>query len=178
MLSTSSTATSGNQKYSPSLHFKGSGWGTTGAAAQSVDWAIYNVPVQGTAPTSTLNFDFSVNGGGYSNKMTLNSAGNLTTTYMSASRFYPNGSKTTINGSTSGSADFGEDFGGTGFKIVTIKLNALNGTASWTYSVAFTSTPLLMTSDGLTSSSIVSKSTTAVTVTGTTTSGMLILIGY
>ena len=79
ILKTTSTATSGNQKYSPSLHFESSGYGTTGAAAQLVDWIAYVVPVQGTsAPTATLNLDFSVNGGAYANRYTFSSAGALT----------------------------------------------------------------------------------------------------
>jgi hypothetical protein len=78
VLQTSATATVGAQKYSPALHFKGSGWGTTGGAAQSVDWRIEMAPVQGTtAPNARLGYASSVNEGAYEDKFLFeNSAGN------------------------------------------------------------------------------------------------------
>lgn len=63
-----STAAANNaQQISPSLHLSGQGWKTTAtAASQSVDWAIYNLPVQGAAnPSTNLMFTSSINAGGY-----------------------------------------------------------------------------------------------------------------
>jgi hypothetical protein len=71
VLQTSATATVGAQKYSPALHFKGSGWGTTGGAAQSVDWRIENVPVQGANPSANLVLSASLNGGAYATRATF-----------------------------------------------------------------------------------------------------------
>lgn len=79
LLKNPATASSGNQMYSPALHFQGAGWKTTAtAASQSVDWKVEAQPVQGsTNPTATLAFGWSVNGGAYSsnNAVTFTSAG-------------------------------------------------------------------------------------------------------
>lgn len=68
-LATTQTATAGNQKFSPALHFQGSGWKTNAtAAAQSCDWLIETEPVENAAaPTNYLVFKQSVNGAAYSN---------------------------------------------------------------------------------------------------------------
>lgn len=74
-------ASSGNQQYSPVIHWKGQGWQTTTPASQTIDWLAYAIPVQGAAnPSSTLVFQSQVNGGGYANEMTLSSAGVFTAT--------------------------------------------------------------------------------------------------
>lgn len=70
-------ATVGAQKVSPGLNIGSNGWGTTGASSQSVNWRFWSQPVQSTVPTGTLNLDFSVAGGAYTNKLNLTSAGNL-----------------------------------------------------------------------------------------------------
>lgn len=79
VMSDSTTASSGNQMYSPSFTLEGQGWKTTAtAASQSVRFRQAVVPIQGTtAPTGNLNFDISVNGAGYSNGMVLSSSGFL-----------------------------------------------------------------------------------------------------
>jgi hypothetical protein len=69
-------ATTGNQQYSPSIHWQGQGYATTPAASQAVDWLAYEIPVQGAAnPTSELMFASQVNGGGYTPQMYITSAG-------------------------------------------------------------------------------------------------------
>ena len=77
--SNATAATSGNQQYSPAVRLTGQGWKTTAtAASQAVDFRLYLVPVQGTAnPTSTLSFDFAVNGGAFTQRLALTSAGQL-----------------------------------------------------------------------------------------------------
>jgi hypothetical protein len=76
VLATTATATAGNQKYSPRLRLRGSGWKTDAtAAAQAADWIIENQPVQGSAsPTGKMMFSFSANDGAYTNKMYLDSS--------------------------------------------------------------------------------------------------------
>lgn len=78
------TAAANNaQQVCPNIDIGGQGWGTTGSASQAVNWRINCLPVQGAAnPTVTLQFQTSVNGGAFSNSMTLS----------------PNGALTTING--------------------------------------------------------------------------------
>lgn len=79
-LATTTAATVGAQKYSPRIRWTGSGWKTNAtAAAQAVDGAVELIPVQGAAaPTAKLSFSFQINGGGYSEKASVNSNGTVT----------------------------------------------------------------------------------------------------
>jgi hypothetical protein len=79
VMSNGTPATAGNQRYSPRLHMTGQGWKTNATAgSQPVDAIQELRPVQGTAnPSSTLAWAFAVNGGGYTDRMTLTSGGNL-----------------------------------------------------------------------------------------------------
>jgi hypothetical protein len=73
-------AAAGAQQISPALRFSGFGWKTDAtAASQAVDFRAYVLPVQGAAaPTGNLIFQSSINGGAYSDLLTLTSAGNGT----------------------------------------------------------------------------------------------------
>lgn len=87
--------------------------------------------------------------------------------------FYP------VTGSLSGSAYFTMPFRGNGsFKKVVIRLNTLNGAASWTFPIAFSYTPVVINTTGLSSSKITTLTTTGVTVTGLNDSGYLTIEGY
>jgi hypothetical protein len=86
--------------------------------------------------------------------------------------------QTTISGSSSGSAIFSEPDLGPSEKKAIIYCNALTGTASYTFPVAFTNTPVVVTTSGPAASVVTSLSTTAVTVTGSGTTGPILVEGY
>lgn len=87
-------------------------------------------------------------------------------------------SQTTVSCSTSGSAIFSQPEQGASDKKVLIHLAACLGTASYTYPTAFTNTPSVYASNNVVASIASSVSTSAVTVTGTTSTGSLILEDY
>jgi parallel beta-helix repeat protein len=77
-------AAAGAQQISPRLRFTGQGWKTAAtASSQTVDFVVEALPVQGTAnPSVTLNFSSQVNGGGYTQRASLTSAGLFTATSL------------------------------------------------------------------------------------------------
>lgn len=88
------------------------------------------------------------------------------------------GATTVVNGSTGGSVTYAMPAITDSLKIVIAKPNALTGTASYTFPSSFSGTPIIMTSNGLASSIVTSLSTTAMTITGATTTGTIILMGF
>jgi hypothetical protein len=102
----------------------------------------------------------------------------LTPNILTRGSVDPQSYQTVVSGSTSGSAMFSQPFQGTAFKKVVIYCNALTGTASYTYPVAFAYTPIIVTTNGLASSVVTSRTATAVTVTGSSSTGYLILEGF
>lgn len=86
--------------------------------------------------------------------------------------------QTTLNGATSGTAQFSQPIAGpttSSLKLVTIYCNVLLGaTTTYSFPVAFTNTPMVLG----TLSGIAAVTTTGVTLTGTTSTGNIIIIGY
>jgi len=79
---TNTTAAADNaQQMSPLLRWMGQGWASTGAASQTDSFAAHLLPVQGsTTSSANLIFSSSINGSAYTPRLTLTSAGALTTT--------------------------------------------------------------------------------------------------
>ena len=85
---------------------------------------------------------------------------------------------TSVNGSSSGTAVFTQNFQGVGtaqWKRVMVQVSALSGTASYTYYTPFTTTPVVtFATAGITASAL---TTTATTISATGQSGYIIIEG-
>jgi hypothetical protein len=86
--------------------------------------------------------------------------------------------QTTVNASTSGSVVFSEPMQGGSLKMVVAYCNNSTGTASFTFPTAFTNAPAVVSTSGPAASVVTSLSASAITVTGSSTTGPLVLIGY
>lgn len=86
ILNNTTAASSGNQQMSPPIVWRGQGWKTTAtAASQSVDFRVDILPVQGTtAPTGIWNLKSSINGGAFTDIMTVSSSGSIIHTQTGA----------------------------------------------------------------------------------------------
>lgn len=123
--------------------------------------------------TLTGNFicgTFSCDTGG----ITSDGNGNLTTTSLLTGVVKNSAAQTTVNGSTSGTAKFSQPEQGSSYKVCIIYASVLVGTASYTFPTAFTNTPMVLG----TLSGIAAVTTTSITLTGTTSTGNIIVIGY
>ncbi|HTH93413.1 MAG TPA: tail fiber domain-containing protein [Candidatus Paceibacterota bacterium] len=80
-LQNTTNATAGAQvQYSTRLRFQGSLWNTTSTSANAANWIEESRGSSGAAPVGLLAFASSLNGGAYSDQLTLNSSGLLTVT--------------------------------------------------------------------------------------------------
>lgn len=113
------------------------------------------------------------NGGSFTSKFRVSDAGNVT----QAGSLAINQSPTAVSCSTSGTANFNETQQGSAFKMVVVTLSAALGTASYTYATAFTNTPVILTTSGLSASLVTTNGTLSITITGATSTGTLILMG-
>ena len=135
----------------------------------------YNTQAQADQQTNQIVIGYNTVGNG-SNTTTIGN-NSTTQTYiygaMSSAEV-----QTSVSGSTSGSAAFSEPWIGAFNKRVVVYLNALNGTASYTFPTSFTNIPQIITTNGPAAAIVTSLSTTAMTCTGATTTGFIILEGY
>jgi len=86
--------------------------------------------------------------------------------------------QTSVNGSTSGNATFCQVQTGTADKKVMIYCSALVGTASYTFPTPFSHVPAVLITNGPANTVVTALSNSAVTVTGSTTTGFVILEGF
>lgn len=85
--------------------------------------------------------------------------------------------QTTVNCSTSGNVVFSQPQKGSSVKMVVAKAASCLGTASYTFPTAFGSTPVTRTTSGPAASVVTSLSTSAMTITGATTTGPIFIDG-
>lgn len=75
---TTASTVSVTLQYSPALNFAGTAWNTTAVASQVVNFRIYNLTQTGSSIGGLLAIDASLNGGAYSNAITISNAGGIT----------------------------------------------------------------------------------------------------
>ncbi len=74
LITDTTTASNGNQQYSPSIQLTGQSW--SGAASQAIDFRIYNKTLQGGS--SNLVIESQQNGGGFGNQYLFDNFGDAT----------------------------------------------------------------------------------------------------
>lgn len=145
----------------------------SGTIAGSVALGVGAI-ISSTLPTIMLGSGTAVLDGG----LNIGLGGTPRALLDSAGSLYCSATQTIVGGSTSGAAAFSQPFRGSSYKKVVVYCASLLGTASYTFPTAFNHTPQIMTTNGPAAGVVTSLSTSAMTVTGATTLGIIILEGF
>ncbi len=87
-------------------------------------------------------------------------------------------SQTTVQGSEAGNVVFSQPFIGATYKKIMIYCNSLQGTATYIFPNSFINIPIVLNTSGLSMVLITDLSTYSLTVTGSNSTGFLIVEGY
>jgi hypothetical protein len=88
-----------------------------------------------------------------------------------------NAAQTSANGGTSGTALFSQPFQGTSFSLVLIYCQNLVGAASYTFPSAFKNVPGAISTNQVSNAIVTTLTTTGVTISGTNSTGFLVIVG-
>lgn len=172
---TANTATSSANYGSSFFQIQGSFW--AGSFAASDTWIFFSTLGTGANPTTTLNIRYNGGNNGpavlalgtvYSGGFTLAVGGPINSGVI----------QTTVSGATSGTMVWTQPFQGSAYKKVVIYCNALVGAANFNFPTAFAHIPAILATNGLAASLVTTLTATGVTVTGSTSTGFIILEGF
>ncbi len=138
-----------------------------------------NATAVGNATTASASNSSAFGNGATTSTANQVVIGNTSVTQVESSGSFATATaQTTVSGSIGGAALFSEPNSGTSYKTVMILFFGLNGTASYTFPYAFATTPAVLNTTSVPSSDATTLSATAITVTGSSTTGFMILEGY
>ena len=93
-------------------------------------------------------------------------------------RSVTSGAQPSSAGGTSGALVGVQPFSGPSLNLVILYCEALTGAATYVFPTAFTFTPVVLQTDGLPTSDVTAISTTSVTVTGSGSTGFIVIMGF
>lgn len=147
----------------------------------SYEWrnGYFNNFVQSAFLTASSSHGCTTEGGcNVGNGSTNDPADVYATNFIQSPRFVSTAAQTTVNCSTSGTAVFSQPQIGASYKQTVISLSSCTGTASYTFPAVYTVTPGIFAGSTVSASLVTSLSTSAVTVTGSASTGIIDLKAY